>query len=217
MKFSSTLNENQEPHSSPIDADIRRKMLRNSDPINKQECNALEVICVPYQSHSSAIFPIQHEKLKKNSTRPSNEQHNVPEVIFVPINSTDQTNLVVKPDKKIIPATKPSDTSTQDLNWSWSSDIFINGELITNGMLVDKSWVLVDKTIFNGRPEPLHEDYVVALFGNSRSQLKIESPYEQLRKIDCLHNLNNTNAMLLHLQTPVDFNRYVVPGFIPSL
>lgn len=191
------------------------KILRNSESIIKNECNALEVVCVEFQSHSSAIFPIQHEKLKKNATVSSHEHNDISELFFVPINSTDQTHLVVTPSKKINSPDEPTVTPFQYLSWPWISNIFVNGEFISIGMLVHKSWVLVDKSIFKSN-EPLHESYVVALFGNSRSQLKIESPYEQLKKIDCLHYVNNSNAMLLHLQTPVDFNRYVVPGFIPS-
>lgn len=195
---------------------IRKKMLRNSDPITSEECNALEVECVPNQSHSSAIFPIQHDKLKRNSSIPLPVHNSGSETMFVSINSTDHTNVVVKPAKKIISPSEPAVTHAQDLDWPWNSDIFVNGNLVSNGVLVDKSWVLVDKSILGSNSEPLRENYVVALFGNSKSGLKIESPYEQLRKIDCLHYINDSNSMLLHLKTPVDFNRYVVPGFLPS-
>lgn len=191
--------------------DIRNKGPRSSKVINEEKCAALEVECEHFQSHSSAIHPIQHDKIRKNSTsNPTKFQHGH-EIIFVPLNKTDHTDVVVKPVNK---TTKLK--HLQDYNWPWNAEIFINGDLTANGVLLDKSWVLVDKNLMGNNVEPLHDNHVVALFGNTKSQLSIQSPYEQLVKIDCTLPVNDSNVMLFHLEKPVNFNRQVLPIILPN-
>jgi hypothetical protein len=187
-------------------------MIRSVDEINwiGEKCSALEIECVPFQSNSFAIHPIQHENIKKNSTVPGNVHH---EVIFVPINSTDHSNVFLKP----LNQTEKVHTfdHLHDFEWPWNAEIFSNGDHVANGILLDKSWVLVEKNSLGSVQEPLHENHVIALFGNSKSSLNIQSPYEQHVKVDCLQFVNNSNALLLHLESPIDFNRHVLPSFLP--
>lgn len=189
-------------------------MIRSVDEINwvGDKCSALEIECDPFQSNSFAIHPIQHENIKKNSTMPANVHH---ETIFVPVNSTDHSNVFFKPLNKT--ETKPEHqwNHLYDFDWPWNAEIYANGDRVANGILLDKSWVLVEKNSLGNAPEPLHENHVVALFGNTKSNFNIESPYEQLVKVDCLQFINDSNALLLHLESPIDFNRHVLPSFLP--
>lgn len=199
--------------------DIRRQaMLRSIDEINwsDDKCSALEIECVPFQSNSFAIHPIQHENIKKNSTVPENVHHQKGhETIFVPINATDPSNVFFKPFNKTEKI--HSWNHLLDFDWPWNAEIYSNGDLVANGILLDKSWVLVEKTCLGNDQEPLHENHVVALFGNSKSSFVIQSPYEQLANVDCLQFINDSNALLLHLESPIDFNRHVLPSFLPIL
>lgn len=203
----------------PIDPthkiDIRNPMIRSKENVSQtiEKCTALEIECIPFQSNSFAIHPIQHDKIKKNST--AHVHHNEDQaIIFVPVNSTDQSHIIVEPSKKGI--SEHEWNSLRDFNWPWSAGIYMNGNLVTNGILLDKSWVLVEKNHFGSSQEPLHENHVVAVFGHSKAHLNIQSPYEQHAKVDCLQFVNDSNLMLLHLENPIDFNRHVLPSFIPA-
>ena len=200
--------------ASDLSIDIRNKIPKTRNIINKEKCAALEIECVVFQSNSFAVAPIQHIKIKNNSTTSTKIEHqHGPEIIFVPVNSTDQTKVVVKP----VNTTTSHDLShLQDYEWPWNAEIFINGDLIANGILLDKSWVLVEKNIMGSNVEPLHDNHVVVLFGNTKSQLSIQSPYEQLVKVDCIIPVNDSNVMLLRLEHRVDFNRQVLPSFLPT-
>lgn len=199
---------------SNLNIDIRIKSSRSSSIINKEKCGALEIECILFQSNSFAVHPIQHEKIKKNSTvthskvRPHDGQEII--FIFVPVNTTDQTHVVVEPVNKT-----HQTKHLQDYEWPWNVEIFVNGDLSANGVLLDKSWVLVEKNLMGSNVEPLHDNHVVALLGNTKSQLSLQSPHEQLVKIDCSQPVNDSNVMLLHLENPVEFNRYVFPSFLP--
>lgn len=191
--------------------DIRNSMTREAEEVvETQKCAALEIECIPFQSNSFALHPIQHEKIKKNMTT---HVKDVDEVIFVPVNTTDPTNIIVKPENKT--GTKHDLNHLHDFNWPWSVEIFINGILASTGVLLDKSWVLAESSIMGESQDPLHDNYVVVLVGNTKAQLHIQSPYEQLAKVDCIQAVNNSNCFMLHLETPIDFNRHVMPSFLP--
>lgn len=208
--------------SEPINAtnhiDIRSSMIRSKDNISEviTRCSALEIECVPFQSHSFAVHPMQHDKLKKNSTKPStSHDHKGHEIIFVPVNTTDQKHVILEPVNKTSHVIEKHEWNhLLDFDWPWSSEIFSNGDLVATGILLDESWVLLEKNSLGGSSEPLHENHVVAIFGHSKSHLNIQSPYEQRSKVDCLQYVNDSNVMLLHLETPVAFNRHVLPSFL---
>lgn len=200
-------------HAAPSDPDaidIRNRMITSRERISNGSCITLEVECSTFQSHSSAGHPILDINTKKNMTNQSIADKT--EINFVPVNSTDHSNVLVKPEKKPI---KQEPEQLHTLDWPWSVEIFADGDPIANGILVEKSWVLVERSILGGTEEPLHESHVVALLGNTKTHVNIESPYEQISKVDCLQFVNGSNLMLLHLESPVDFNRHVLPNFLP--
>lgn len=175
------------------------------------KCSALEIECETFQSNSFAIHPIQHENIRKNSTAAHSQQDN--DVSIMPVNGSDDSNVFFRPSN--ITDKKHRLDHLRDFEWPWKVEIYANGDHVTNGILLDKFWVLVEKNSLGSSQEPLHDNHVVALFGHSRSKFNIESPYEQLLKIDCLQHINDSNVMLLRFEFPVDFNRHVLPSLLP--
>lgn len=173
------------------------------------ECSALEVECVPFQSNSFAVHPIQHASLKKNSTNKHQTHLNV---FFVPVDKTNPSNVNVKLVNK---TTENESNHIHDYEWPWNAEIYSNGDLVTTGILLDKSWILIEKNTLGNSDEPLHENFIVAVLGNPKTNLKIQSPYEQSSRVDCLEKINGSNVWLLHLEHPIDFNRHVLPSFLP--
>lgn len=51
------------------------------------------------------------------------------------------------------------------------------------------------------------------LLGSSNSYLHIQGPYEVVTKVDCIREIPNTNTLLLHLDYPVLYNRYILPTY----
>jgi hypothetical protein len=179
------------------------------------ECSALEIECVPFQSNSFAVHPIQHASIKENSTQNHTiHHHKGVNVFFVPVDKTDESSVVVEPVNKTTEG-HPDPSHIHEFDWPWNAEIYSNGDHVANGILLDKSWILVEKDSLGSAEEPLHESFVVAVLGNPKTNLKIQSPYEQISRVDCLQKINDSNALLLHLQTPVDFNRHVLPSFLP--
>lgn len=199
---------------SGIDIRSSSSVIRSKENVTETPamCTALEIECVPFQSNSFSMSPIKEEVIKKNSTTKGNGQHvDGSNTIFVPVNTANQTHVILKPINKT-----ENNAKTYLWNFEWSTEIFKDGNAVANGILLDNSWVLVEKNILGNGSEPLREHLVMALFGNTKSHLNIESPYEQLRKVDCLHYVNESNVMLLHLERPVDFNRYILPSSLPN-
>lgn len=205
------------------DIDIRRlALVRKVEEINQRsdlnaECSALEIECVPFQSHSFSVHPIQHAAIKKNTSIPKHEHHNKDHnVFFVPVDRFNQTSVIVEPLNKT--TDKESEWShLHDFDWPWNAEIYSNGDHVTNGILLEKSWILIEKSCLGYAEEPLHENFVVALLGNPKSKLNVQSPYEQFSRVDCLQTINDSNVMLLHLEKPIDFNRHVLPSFLPIM
>lgn len=52
------------------------------------------------------------------------------------------------------------------------------------------------------------------LLGSSNSFLHIQGPYEIVTRVDCVREIPNTNALLLHLDYPVYYNRYILPTYL---
>lgn len=199
-------------HAAPSDPDaidIRNRMITGRERISNESCVALEIECNSFQSHSAAVHPIRDISIK-NLT--NNSIADKIEINFEPVNSSDHTKMLVKPVKK--PAKQEMD-QIHSLDWPWMVEIFANGDLVANGILVEKSWVLVERSVLGGTEEPLHESHVVALLGNTNSHVNIEGPHEQISKVDCIQFVNGSNLMLLHLESAVDFNRHVLPSFLP--
>lgn len=197
--------------------DIRRQaLLRSTNEITlTSTCSALEIECVPFQSNSFAVHPIHHASIKDNSTKNETEhQHKGDSVFFVPVDKNDESSVIVEPVNKTTDHS-PTPSNVHEFDWPWNAEIYSNGDHITNGILLDKSWILIEKSFFGNVNEPLHENYVVAVLGNPKTKLKIQSPYEQISRIDCLQKINDSNVLLLHVEKPMDFNRHVLPTFLP--
>lgn len=185
-----------------MDIDIRRReshpsamtIIKSSariDQNDNDECLALEVECSPFKKSNFVI-----------------ENSNIP--------SSDSSLVIVSGNSTFL---KPANTHVwdhlNDFNAPWTVEIYSNGDLVGVGILVDKSWVLVEKSILGNDENPLKLNYVSAIVGNSKSFLKIQSPYEQISKVSCIHYINNSNAMILYLEKSFHFNRHVLPLFLP--
>lgn len=180
-------------------------MIRDKAQIDRSEiegCLALEVECSIAQSSSFANHPIQLHKLRRNMTSDFK-----PELHFVPVNSSDQNNFKVKTLNLNVW------DHLKDFDWPWNADILIEGEITGNGILLDNSWILAEKTSIGS--DTLEKSYVTAVLGSSKNQLNIQSPYEQISRIDCIQKLEGSNVVLLHLQQKVHFSRHIMPSFVP--
>lgn len=190
--------------SSIARSNVMIKIVTEIDKNDMENCKALEIECSAVPSNTFTIHSIKQEKTKSNST----DIHS--EINFVPSNSDDGKNIFVKP------INLNSWDHLRDFEWPWSAEIFSDGEIIGNGILLDNSWILADKTIFGGDEEPLKTKYMTAMMGNSKHHLIIQSPYEQISKIDCILNIRDSNAVLLHIKPRAHFNRHVLPSFMPT-
>jgi hypothetical protein len=184
-----------------IDIDIRRRekdeiarsIIRSSTSIDTNHvdaCLALEVECSPFQA----------PKKFKNVTSKFDE----PKLVPVTGNATF-----------LRPQHEQFWNHLMDFYWPWTVEVFSNGNLVGVGVLIDRSWVLVEKSVLGSDENPLKLNHVTALVGTARSFLKIKSPYEQISKVDCVQHVNDSNVMLLHLQKHVHFNRHALPLFLP--
>lgn len=176
-------------------------MVKNKEDIDKNDmegCLTLEIECSTTQSSSFAIHPIQQNKLMKNMTKDDFK----PKIHFMSSDSKNFTFNVI--NKNVWDHLK-------DFHWPWSAEIFIEGEIATNGILLDKSWILVEKTSLGDAL--MTTKYTTAVLGNTLNH--ILSPYEQISRVDCMKKIENTNVMLLHLQNPIHYNRHVLPSYLP--
>lgn len=180
------------------------KLVKEIDKSDIENCKALEIECSAIPSNTFAMHSINQEKSKKNATKNQSDVH------FVPSNPDDQKNIFVKP------ININSWDHLRDFEWPWSAEIFLNGEIVGNGILLDNSWILADKTILGSEQEPLKTKHAIAIVGNSKHHLNILSPYEQISKIDCLQFIKDSNVVLLHLKDRIHFNRHVLPSFLPT-
>jgi hypothetical protein len=209
FKFAKSFNV-IEMTTTKIDSDsiarnqVMIKVVKEIDKSDIENCKALEIECSAVPSNTFAIHTIHQEKNKKNATKVHSE------IQFVPSHPNDQKNIFVKP------INPNSWDHLRDFEWPWSAEIFIEGEIVGNGILLDNSWILADKTILGSEDEPLKTKHVTAMVGNSKHFLSIQSPYEQTSKIDCVQIIKESNAVLLHLKNKVHFNRHVLPSFLPT-
>ncbi|XP_050441670.1 serine protease nudel [Adelges cooleyi] len=94
---------------------------------------------------------------------------------------------------------------------SWHVDILVDGKLTQSGILVNESWVLVQKTHIN-----LNNNYVIAILaGGKYPSTWIKSPYEQAIRVDAQSDVPSTDLYLLHLERPAITSRAVTPLGIP--
>ncbi|XP_059216727.1 serine protease nudel [Stomoxys calcitrans] len=103
----------------------------------------------------------------------------------------------------------------EELHWPWLVDIYANGRLWCLGVLMDKHWVMVHESCnFAIR---LNLDYVSALFGGGKSKVNAhKSNHEEIRRIDCMEVVPNSDVIMLHLARPVRFSHFILPTFVPE-
>lgn len=61
----------------------------------------------------------------------------------------------------------------------------------------------------------LTRDLVNVVLGQSGIQLFVQGPYEQINRVDCVHDLKTGGVMLLHLYNGVQYTRHVLPTYLP--
>ncbi|KAG5666387.1 hypothetical protein PVAND_014416 [Polypedilum vanderplanki] len=154
-----------------------------------ESCLALEIECLPYTKN-----PIIPKNLIIND-----------QFTFVPHQNNPR---ILRPLKTI--------SILKEFEPPWNVEIFSNGDLVNFGFLLEKSWVLTELSILGNDENPLKNNHVVALIGNSKSEINIQSPYEQISTVDCVKKLTETNFMMLHLKNEIKFNRHVMPIFLPN-
>lgn len=55
----------------------------------------------------------------------------------------------------------------------------------------------------------LNQEYVIALLGSSRIHLSVGGPHEQVIRVLESTEVSNSDAVLLRLEKPIEFTRYV--------
>lgn len=59
-------------------------------------------------------------------------------------------------------------------------------------------------------------DVIYVVLGISRNALNIQSPFEQIIRIDCMRSIERSNVMLLHMYSPIQYNRHILPILLPQ-
>lgn len=59
-------------------------------------------------------------------------------------------------------------------------------------------------------------DVINVVLGISKNSLNIRSPFEQIVRVDCMRSVEASNVILLHIYSPVQFNRYILPILLPQ-
>jgi hypothetical protein len=164
------------------------------------------VECHPYQDHRKAMTPII-EKLK-----PKIHAKKINDKIMFKLNSTSSKVVSLIPHKM-----QDHDEFTEDLlsSWPWRVEIYLDGVLKCNGLLVDKKWVMAEVHCLGSNKKILKQSYASVVLG-SKSFLNISSPYEKIVKVTCLNFLFGSKAVLLHLADGVEFNQNILPIFVPN-
>lgn len=68
-----------------------------------------------------------------------------------------------------------------------------------------------DEKINNCR---LSVNYTTALLGRSRSYLHVDGPHQQVSAVDEIKDVRHSGVSLLHLETPANLTRHVLPLFL---
>lgn len=155
---------------------LKNHVMRENIDDPEEDCIALEVECLPFQSNISVHNLIRHENMKQNQTKFTNSS----------------------------------------VAWPWTAMIFIDGKLGAIGVLMNKNWLLINKNSIADSERLLDNSNVIAVLGNPNVQMNVQSSHEELRRIDCIRHLNNTNSLLFHMSVPIEFNRYILPSFAPN-
>lgn len=63
----------------------------------------------------------------------------------------------------------------------------------------------------------LNLDYVSALFGGGKTKSIVhKSHQEEIRRIDCMEVIPNSDVLMMHLEKPLRFSHFILPTFVPD-
>ncbi|XP_073841369.1 serine protease nudel [Musca autumnalis] len=199
----------------------------------KEVCLGLYVECIAKSNKTEPIKAFSagqakpHVETKTEQLQPSIETHNKPNVFVKPetlssvggktnqsgVNSLENSN---DPKKNItILVDQQLHEVIEELHWPWLVDVYANGKLWCIGVLMDKHWIMVHETCNYGIR--LNLDYVAALFGGGKTKSKAhKSNHEEIRRIDCMEVIPNSDILMMHLEKPVRFSHFILPTFVPE-
>ncbi|XP_077288082.1 serine protease nudel [Arctopsyche grandis] len=98
--------------------------------------------------------------------------------------------------------------------WPWIGQVYVEGRYKCLGVLVHLSWILVENNCWHGLS--LEDTFATVVLGTKRSIPDIESPYEQIIRVDGVKILSFSTVTLLHLHDGVYISRYVKPIPMPD-
>lgn len=178
--------------------------------VNKNDCMGLYIECVPHSSGPSASYGAT------DSFIPTTHKHNTP---IIPLEPTFQPNkkpFIMVNFNKTLHTNKPiSHDLDEQPQWPWSASIFIDGKLVCIGILLDKYWVLTESSCLS--LVNLKFDFVVVVLGGTKPYLKIQGPYEQIIRVNCIVKVDNCNTVLLYLEHKAHYNRHCLPTYLPEV
>ncbi|PNF13768.1 hypothetical protein B7P43_G13137 [Cryptotermes secundus] len=101
----------------------------------------------------------------------------------------------------------------EEYDWPWHAAVYVLGKYTCGATLLNTHWLLTDAVIMGNIL--LNESYVAVLLGVPRIDLKTESPYELVRRVDYMRRVPYTDALLLHIDigvdAEVDISRHIHP------
>ncbi|KAK5649545.1 hypothetical protein RI129_000574 [Pyrocoelia pectoralis] len=99
--------------------------------------------------------------------------------------------------------------STARLETPWNTEIYIDGVYKCTGTLLEPEWVITSSHCLSLNTG-IHNHYITILLGGS-SHLPIVGPFEQVRQVADVLQVENTTISLLRLDKVVKTTRYVRP------
>ncbi|XP_031617390.1 serine protease nudel-like isoform X2 [Contarinia nasturtii] len=219
--FKRSLDINKFLHVSQDDDDLNMSDIIVGAPC---ECFALSIQCVPHMV-MPIINPTPGELLPSdNETSPptsTNTPVTTPKPTAHPTEPQQSKPIepIIQPEKVpniIVPI--PANDRQEDIivdNFSapWIASIFIDGDLSSIGVLLDRYWVLSEKTVIDS--VNLDQHVINVILGHSKSPPNVLTLTEQIIRVDCVRALHNsTSAILLHLANSPKFDRYTLPTFL---
>lgn len=171
---------------------------------NSHMCFALYIECVPHSTQEGNKVPSSPSSLPTQPPTivPIIQPHLKPSVILE-YNATHIN-------------TSESVVVSEEEHWTWSASIYVDGKLICVGVLVDKFWVLTEKSCIE--TVKLDFDYVVVVLGGSKPYLHVHSLYEQVIRVNCIIKLqDDSSTVMLYLERPAHYNRQCLPTFLPDM
>ncbi|XP_015603565.1 serine protease nudel [Cephus cinctus] len=104
------------------------------------------------------------------------------------------------------------DTENPSYLWPWHAAIFVDGRYHCSAVLLEHSWLLTSARCVQNID--LRSNYTAAMLGLSQSYLHVDGPHQQVLPVDQVKLIQDTDAVLLHLQDPVNATRHVQPIFL---